>query len=84
MSDVRWRFTFGLLLATMGSRAWAQAAPAPPPANPNAIIVTAPGGLFDRLETEAVASDQNRGAGQPDLLGAIGRSVPGLLLMAQF
>jgi outer membrane receptor protein involved in Fe transport len=68
----------GILVAVSSSGASAQTAPQP--ADPNTIVVTAPGGLFDRLETEAVAGDDIRGAGQPDLLGALSRSVPGLSL----
>jgi iron complex outermembrane receptor protein len=47
---------------------------------PERIVVTAPGGLYDRNEMEAVVADEIRGSGRPDLLQALGRSIPGLSL----
>jgi iron complex outermembrane recepter protein len=44
------------------------------------IVVTAPGGLYDQDEAQGADAAAIRGAGHPDVLEALSRSIPGLSL----
>lgn len=44
------------------------------------IIVTAPGGLLDRDETQSIGAGDIAGSGHRDLLSALSRSIPGVSL----
>jgi outer membrane receptor protein involved in Fe transport len=62
------------IAATLAAPVFAQAA------DSNEIIVTAPGGDFDLDEAQGVGVADIRASGQPDVFGALTRSVPGVSL----
>ena len=70
----------GLSCAFVAMAAPGIAQTVPQAATEQEIIVTAPGGLYDENEAQRVDTAAIQGAGNPDLLQALSRSIPGLSL----